>query len=96
VGSTLSQWPKYLPSFSATWPKDDTQAINRHFLKQMARVNICDFNLFDGYDDPLSDFELFDTTYQAKFLEPLFHIGFLQHQPYQKETQDDRLRRDVS
>jgi hypothetical protein len=35
----------------------------------MARVNICDFNLFDDHDDPLSAFELFDTTYQAKFLE---------------------------
>jgi predicted transposase/invertase (TIGR01784 family) len=47
-------------------------------LRPIFGINVCDFNLFDDYTDPLRTFELFDTTYHTKFAEPLLHISFLQ------------------
>jgi predicted transposase/invertase (TIGR01784 family) len=56
-------------------------------LRPIFGINICDFNLFRDYPDPLRTFKLFDTTYRTEFLEPLLQISFLQ---LKKETSADQ------
>jgi predicted transposase/invertase (TIGR01784 family) len=47
-------------------------------LRPIFGINVCDFNLFNDCPDPLRTFGLFDTTYKTEFIEPLFHMSFLQ------------------